>query len=123
MNSFSQYDKRTGAFTSQVYTGQRRPQDTETHGWIEGAFHHIRERVDLSTGGVVKSGETGDKAAADPQRQRRRWLARINELERRQARRVRELLAASDPTLQAIDEEIAALRAQLTGKPQDSPDS
>lgn len=112
MNSFSQYDKTTGVFTSQIYTGPRRPADTETHAWRNGIFNHIRERVDLSTDGVVQT-EAPSDSAADSQRQRRRLLAQINELERKQARRVRELLAASDPRLQALDEEISALRATL----------
>jgi len=115
MISFSQYDKATGAFTSQIYTGRRQPNETDTHGWMGGIFNHLRERVDISTGAVVPMDIIA--AASDPQRPRRRLLAQINELERKQARRVREVLAASDPALQAIDEEISALRATLNGTP------
>jgi hypothetical protein len=44
-------------------------------------------------------------------RRRQASMARIEELERKQQRRVRELLAASDPTMMAYEEEIAQLRA------------
>lgn len=40
-------------------------------------------------------------------------MASIEELERKQARRVRELLAESDPQLKAIEDQIAELRADL----------
>ncbi|MET0988321.1 MAG: hypothetical protein ABW034_23215 [Steroidobacteraceae bacterium] len=39
--------------------------------------------------------------------------ARIDELERRQARRVRELLKGQDAQLAAIDAEVAKLRTDL----------
>ena len=45
--------------------------------------------------------------------QRTQAQARIDELERKQARRVRELLAESDPQLKALDQQIQALRADL----------
>ena len=46
----------------------------------------------------------------DRQRQRDARIARMTELERKQHRRVRELLLSADPQLQAIDAEISNLR-------------
>jgi hypothetical protein len=51
--------------------------------------------------------------AAERERRRITARARVQELELAQARRIRELLADSDPRLKAIDQEIAALRADL----------
>ncbi|HZR02408.1 MAG TPA: hypothetical protein VFA81_04445 [Burkholderiales bacterium] len=101
----------------------------EGHGAIEGEHDHLSRRVDTDTKQVVDwqppqptgDHEWNDKtrrwqlsaAAAEKQRKRLVALARIQELEAAQARRVRELLADSDPRLKAIDQEIAALRADL----------
>ncbi|HEY4370280.1 MAG TPA: hypothetical protein VGN07_23815 [Steroidobacteraceae bacterium] len=50
---------------------------------------------------------------ADRDQRRAEAQTRIDALELKQARRVRELLAASDPRLQAIDDEIVSLRRDL----------
>lgn len=44
-------------------------------------------------------------------------MAQIEELERKMLRRVREVLAAQDPQLKALDDQIAQLRADLTDRP------
>lgn len=77
----------------------------------------LRGRLDWTTR-LTDEGE----AVADQQRERlvareRRKQAaqiRIEELERKMLRRVREVLAASDPQLQQIDDEVTALRASLS---------
>jgi hypothetical protein len=51
---------------------------------------------------------------ADPELIRSRIIERLEALERKQARRVREILATSDPQLKALDDEAADLREKLT---------
>lgn len=109
MKEFSQYDKATGMFTSHIVRGMK-PAETDSHGWKEGMFNHANERLDLASDRVVPF---EDVRPTDARRNHRRALSMIAELERRQARRVRELMAESDPILQEIDAEIANLRADL----------
>lgn len=52
-------------------------------------------------------------AAALRRSRRSARMAQIEELERKTLRRLREVLAAQDPQLKAIDDQIAALRADL----------
>lgn len=96
---------------------------------IEGEWDLQSYRFDAATGSMVDYRPEQPSAAHEWDTNTRRWtlneeavnrrdrravaLARIDELERRQARRLRELLAQADPHLQAIDDEIAALRADL----------
>lgn len=52
----------------------------------------------------------------DPELRRSRTLRRIQDLEARQHRRIRELLMQSDPQLQALDDRIDQLRRKLNGE-------
>jgi len=92
----------------------------------------MSQRVDLSTGEIVDYQPPQPDAEHVWDVDARRWIkrpdviererlrleaqSRIDDLERRQARRVRELLAASDPALKTIDDEIAQLRAVINGE-------
>ena len=75
---------------------------------IAGRHDRQTARVDLETGEVVAY-----QAPPDRTQQADRAQARIERLERKQHRRVRELLAQSDERLAAIDAEIAELRKAL----------
>ena len=90
----------------------------------------LSQRIDVQTGELVDYQPPQPSADHEWNEISRRWVlsqhaqtrnarrqaaqARIDELERRQARRVRELLAAQDPQLKQLDDEIAALRSDLT---------
>ncbi len=49
----------------------------------------------------------------DPELIRSRIIERLEAIERKSLRRMRELLAAGDPQMKALDDEAATLRAQL----------
>lgn len=66
----------------------------------------------LDESGVPVDDET-EKQRAQADRKRQSLMARIEELERKQHRRVRELLEADDPQLSRLSAEIAPLRAEL----------
>lgn len=96
---------------------------------IEGVFDRLSQCVDLTSGQVVSYQPPQPDENHEWNATTKRWvkraeviareaqraqaLTRIDELERRQHRRLRELLAASDPQLKAIDDEIAELRQAL----------
>jgi len=74
---------------------------------IAGCF----DRASTVLGDDGKPADDSQRASDhDRQRQRDARMARMAELERKQHRRVRELLLSSDPHLQAIDAEISNLR-------------
>jgi len=52
---------------------------------------------------------------------RRQTLTRLDEIERKQHRRVRELLAASDPQMMALEEQAVSLRAELNAPASSDP--
>lgn len=112
MKSWSQFDKRTGRFTSQIINGCV-PKEDDTHGWREGVFDHERFAIDVATLAVIPREPPPQD---DSKRNRRRALALIADIERRQARALREV-ALSRPgsieRLEALDVEISRLRAQL----------
>lgn len=110
MKAFSEYDKASGVFTSSVVRGMV-PRETQTTAWLAGQFDHTKQRVDIATGEVVEY----VPVVSDRKRQRRRTMARIEDLERRQLRPLRELQIDRDNAeaaqrLASIDEEIANLR-------------
>lgn len=115
MRTWSFYDAATGELSTKQASGPDAWKPTPPHGFvaIEGNYHRLTHRFDLAAGEIVQ--EQNTEAANAIERTRATGLTRlkIEALERKQARRVRELLAASDPQLKAIDDEIAALRAQL----------
>lgn len=115
MKEFSQYDTATGLFTSQIVTGIEAPQATPGYDWKEGAFDHVRQRVEIPSGEVV---EYVAPPADDARRVKRRAQAMIEQLERRQLRPLREL--TRDPAnrtarlrIDELDIEISKLRSQL----------
>lgn len=124
------YDKRTGVIRACFDT----PADQVAQNILEGEGVYFGKaddalhRVDITTGQLV-SVETLDPGDGSIWNQvRRRWIApadmarqreaqtkeKIRVLEAKQHRRVRELLAESDPQLQAIEDEIAELRVRIT---------
>lgn len=97
---------------------------------IEGEYDFLSQRVDVVTGKVLDWQPPAPDADHEWNASLRRWMkkaaiveremrraatqAQIDALERQQQRRVRELLAESDPRLKAIDQQIEALRPDLT---------
>lgn len=84
-----------------MYTGQR----------FTGPEHALE--ANTPEGCRAVEGEIAAERVEDDELRRSRILFRLEALERKQQRRVRELLAASDPQLKALDDEAAALRVQL----------
>lgn len=87
---------------------------------LEGVFDHERQRVDLGTGTVVDDEVLAEQSRRNREQQQRRDYAalRIADLERRQARPLRELQidpnnAEARRRLGEIDEQIAALRDNM----------
>lgn len=113
MSAWSQFDKRTGRFTSQIINGCV-PQEDDTHGWREGVFDHNRFAIDVVTLAVIACEPPPQN---DSKRNRRRALALIADIERRQARTLREV-ALSRPgateRLEALDAQIVELRKAIT---------
>lgn len=87
--------------------------------YIKPGQRAVSGRHDWSTkldedGGVVTDQQRERTLVLE--RRRQASMARIEELERRQHRRVREILAASDPRMMEIEQEIAGLRASISGE-------
>lgn len=136
MKNWSYYDRETGLFSRKKHSGPDFWEPLPPDGYIaiEGDFDHLSKRFDLATRTVIEhqpprpDDEHEWDMTTDPARPRWRKrravvereqrrianLVRINELEAKQHRRVRELLEASDPKLQEITREIEQLRADLT---------
>lgn len=120
---WSFYRLDTGEFTGRRFSGPEDAVEINTPsgcGSVEGRHDKSLQRLDLQSGLVVQREQPQEEVEREL-RDRRSAAARtqIRELEQRQARRVRELLADSDPILRDIDEQIQALRADLT--PSDRP--
>jgi hypothetical protein len=136
IKTFSLYEAATGLFTGQRLqcdedglVGARLPPGTLA---IEGAYDHMSQRVDLSTGKVVAYHPLAPSADHEWNAASKRWqvrkgvretegrravvFARIHALETSQGRAIREA-TLGDPAamkrLKEIDAEIAALRAEL----------
>jgi hypothetical protein len=124
------YDLATGLFTGESLTAK----DAEVislalrkrpgRGAKEGNFDARRQRVDLSSGEVIYCPKV--TSASEANERREAALQTLRALEAKQHRRVRELLATSDPQLQELEAKIAEQRAILNGEtetnaPEDSP--
>jgi hypothetical protein len=120
VTAYSFYDPKTGALTGATFYSSN-PAHLALNtpaglAVVEGEWSAERYAVDLATGAVVPR---RDAPPPDPEKRRRDLLVQIAHLEARQMRPLREL--AIDPhdrgareRVTAIDEQIAALRAQLT---------
>lgn len=119
MRTWSFYRLSDGHFTGRTFSTRKRNESLlamntpQGCAAIEGQYDHRSQRVDLATGQVVRDPDLEKANAENPELRRYRARMQIERLERQQARRVREILAASDPRLQAIDEQIAELRRHL----------
>jgi hypothetical protein len=136
IKTFSLYEAATGLFTGKrlqcdedALLNVRLPPGTLA---MEGAFDHMSQRVDLSTGSVVAYHPLAPSPEHEWNAASKRWqvrqsvrpsegrravvFARIHALETSQGRAIREA-TLGDPAamkrLKDIDAEIAALRAEL----------
>ena len=136
VKTFSLYEAATGLFTGKTLQcdedallRMRLPPGTLAR---EGAFDHMSERVDLSTGCIIAYHPLAPTAEHEWNAASKRWqmksggreaegrraviFARIHALETSQGRAVREATlgdAAALKRLKEIDAEIASLRAEL----------
>lgn len=124
-----------GIFTGESFSASRRSriEGNVPDGLVavENVRDWLSQRVDVETGEIVDYQPPQPSFDHEWNAEIRRWVlkpevvaaqtrraaarSRIDELERKQARRVRELLAESDPQLKALDNEIAQQRAILNG--------
>lgn len=147
MKSYSFYDRRSGLFIGKTRTvpDSRRVDEIvvpDGCGMVEGTIDHLSKRVDLVSGLVVdyqppqpdadhewnKSSRRWEKRAAVVAREYRRktGLARIAELESKQARIEREIRLRPEEVgtdgktpllrLEELDAEIARVRGTLNGE-------
>jgi hypothetical protein len=79
---------------------------------IEGHYDRFSQRVDIATGELIEDQSLG----IERDRERRINAAKLDlaEVDRKQHRRVREILAANDPQLASLEEEAKAARARLS---------
>lgn len=115
------YDKDTGIVLRCMTVPKRAiaPNVRQGEAWIEGHLDKHSQRVDVATGQVITYERPTTEVEAEQRAAlQQRASRRIDELERSQARPLREL--AIDPAnaeakqkLAKIDEEIAALRLGL----------
>ena len=136
VKTFSLYEASTGLFTGKrlqcdedALLEVRLPPGTLT---VEGAYDHMSQRVDLTTGSVVAYYPLAPTADHEWNAASKRWqvkdlrnnaegrraeiFARIHALETSQGRAIREATlgdAAALKRLREIDAEITALRAEL----------
>lgn len=132
MKCWSFYEGATGRFIGRRFMGLESALAANTPSGcqaIEGVFDHLAQRVDLEAGRVVEWQPPQPDADHEWNATTRRWqkrpevaarelrravaIKRIADLERAQARTVRELLVAQSARLKEIDDEIAALRADV----------
>lgn len=130
MNTWFSYFNDEGALCQYWYCGDKKfAQDNAPKGTkpIEGKFDPGSQKVDIETGEVVdyippapsiehewrgkQWVKRAEVVAAESERAKAR--AQIANLERQQARRVRELLMQNDVGLQTIDAQITELRRKL----------
>jgi len=116
MRHFSFYDPATGDFTGDHFSSDDElavSLNTTGRPAIEGRHSHLTHRVDLATKTVVPRDTPRPQTRLE---RRHEALAKIHALEARQSRVIREFLlgdAGAKEGLQAIDDEIAKLRAEL----------
>jgi len=118
--TWSYYDKATGVFSGSVITTDRESTaelNAAGRGYIEGAYSHLTQRVDVATGNVVPYQAPSDLSATAI---RANTLGQIHRLEASQHRSIREL--AIDPLnvqararLHALEDQIAQLRSRIAG--------
>lgn len=123
LTAWSFYDPQTGLFTGRKFTGltEYLAANTPTGcAAVEGAYDARSQRVDLQTGAVVDDADLAESNRQRRDREQRRAHAslRIEELERRQLRPMRELQidpanAEALARLRQIEAQILALRADL----------
>jgi len=127
------YDEKTGIFSGHAIRVSKgsakrivRANTPEGHRPYIGPVDHLSQRVEVETGNLVAyqppapdadhewNGKRWVKRAEVVERERRRAqiLARIGELEARQARPMRELML--DPTNEEERRRLAEIRAQIT---------
>ena len=115
--TYAFYAATSGLFTGRHVTCQHEAIARNTPDGcaaVEGRYDKLSQRVDLATGQVVAYERPASEIAAEQQAAREcQARQRIAALEGQQARRVRELLAPNDARLEALDAEIATLRADL----------
>lgn len=78
---------------------------------MPGRYDLGTKRRDVDTGEIVDG--NGILKSFEDAATRERLQARIDEIERKTLRRMREILAESDPQLKASDQEIEDLRSRL----------
>lgn len=118
---WSLYRLDTGEFTGRQFSGPENALGINTPsgcGAVQGRYDKYTQRVDVRNGLVVER-ERPEAELEEELRQQRMAVvqAHIRELEQRQHRRVRELLAESDPMLKGLADQIEALRAELSPPP------
>jgi hypothetical protein len=139
--SFQYYSLTTGRFTQRVL--QCRDEKLaelnapEGHGFKEGAFDHLCERVDLATGEVIEYQPDRPDEYHEWDEKIKRWRKRvdvqqreaakaraqtkINEIEIKQLRSMRELAldpanSAAKARLEQLETQVAELRKDLNGR-------
>lgn len=127
---WSFYDLESGLFTGRCYSGRRLAANTpEGCGAVAGQIDHLAMRVYLATGELIEFVPAPPSADHEWNALSKRWQlgveaqervdadvrarALLDEIDRKQARRVREILAASDPQLAELEAQAAALRPQI----------
>jgi hypothetical protein len=126
MKTWSFYNARTGRFLGRKYSGPnsyavgaKELARNTPDGFvaIQGDFDRFTQRFDIGAGKVVTDPSlTAERNAFE---KRQRALSAIAELERRQARSLRELAvdpnnAEASQRLRDLDDRIAKLRAELS---------
>lgn len=136
MKDWRFYDPETGLFADRTFIGRESAAERNTPAGlvaVEGRYDHLSQRVDLETGAVVDWQPPAPSEDHEWHADSRRWRkradvvereanakatqSRIAELERMQLRALREAVLGDEMAkarLQAIDDEITALRPELT---------
>jgi hypothetical protein len=134
MKMWSQYDLQTGLLTGVEYAysdANYAPKADDRYGYVDGQHRHDARRVDLETGAIVsyqpqQPSEDHEWDAASERwkpsasavaraRQHEAALSRIQQLEGRQSRAVRDAMLTGDRTrLAQIEDEITTLRKDLS---------
>jgi len=129
---FCVYDQSTGAIRARfdLPEADAEKQLSRGEGLYRGDADCRLHRIDPETGERIEADDARPDAGAVWIKSELRWMSKaelnqaddlrikqqIRELEERQHRRVREMLAASDPQLQRLEEDIATLRAQVNAE-------
>lgn len=110
---WSEYQLSDGLFTGRTVSRPAPPRSaSDGCAFIIGDHDHLHSRIDIQSNSVVPH-HSPKIEEIEKERQRRHVMAQIEQLERKQARRIRELLVSSDSFLKKIDDEILELRNSL----------